>query len=251
MTARGPWQGMWTIARLNWPFYVAAVAALLACAAAVMLLTSVPLRLLAALGFVGALYFMVGSLGVSHVVYDRSDLYRWGWLARALRDLQPGKVVCCHAGFDECSEALRAQLGVAHWIVLDHFDAARMTEPSIRRARRLYPPVDGTLPAAYDRWPEEAAGADVVFALLAIHELRSDAERIAWFREARRCLRQGGLTVVVEHTRDVANFLAFGPGFLHFHSPATWRHCGQAAGLRLVDEFRVTPWVRVFSMERS
>ena len=68
----------------------------------------------------------------------------------------------------------------------------------------------------------------------------------AWFAEARRCLRPGGRIVLVEHVRDVANFLAFGPGFLHFHSPESWRHCWEKAGLRLSDRFRVTPWVRVF-----
>ena len=86
----------------------------------------------------------------------------------------------------------------------------------------------------------------MVFGLLAIHELRSEAERTAWFAEARRCLRQGGRLILLEHTRDFANFLAFGPGFLHFHSPASWRRCWEGAGLQALDEFRVTPWVRIF-----
>ena len=93
--------------------------------------------------------------------------------------------------------------------------------------------------------------ADVVFGLLAIHELRSDRERSAWFAEARRCLGRGGRVVLVEHLRDSANFLAFGPGFLHFYSRGSWRRAWESAGFRSADEFRVTPWVHVFVLAAS
>ena len=121
-----------------------------------------------------------------------------------------------------------------------------MPEASIRRARRMFPPPTETVRAPFDRWPVETASADVVFGLLAIHELRSEPQRTAWFAEAKRCLREGGRVVLVEHVRDTANFLAFGPGFLHFHSRASWRRCWERAGLRCLDESHITPWVRVF-----
>lgn len=121
-----------------------------------------------------------------------------------------------------------------------------MTEASIQRARELFPPLEGTLPAPFDQWPSGAGSADVIFGMLAIHELRSEEERTAWFGEAKRCLEPGGRVVLVEHTRDLANFLAFGPGFLHFHSRASWRRCWERAGLEAVDEFELTPWLRVF-----
>jgi SAM-dependent methyltransferase len=249
MNPRGPWQGMWSIARFNWPFYLAA--ALVTAGALAVLFCASPIvaRWAAGLVLAGALYFLVGSLGVSHVVYDLSDLYRWNWLGRALRGASAERVILCHSGFDEVSLSLRAKLNPTDLVVLDHFDAQTMTEASIRRARRLYPPVAGTQPAVFDRWPSSSHSADVIFGLLAIHELRSEAERIAWFAEARRCLAPGGRVVVLEHTRDLANFLAFGPGFLHFHSPASWRRCWEAAGLRAADEFRITPWVRVFNLQ--
>jgi hypothetical protein len=251
MTVRHPWQGLWTIVRLNWPLYGAALAGLLIGVVTFLAAASTALRGLAFLAVAGALYFVVGSLVVSHLIYDRSELYRWSWTGRALAGRTPAKIVCCHTGFDDFSESLKTRFAGRDWSVLDHYDAALMTEPSIRRARRLYPPAPGTLPTPYNRWPARAEGAEIIFAPLAIHELRGETERVAWFREALRCLGQGGRIVVVEHPRDLANFLAFGPGFLHFHSPATWRRSARAAGLRVVDEFRVTPWIRVFCMERS
>lgn len=242
---------MLTIARFNWPFYLTAGVLLVGCSWVLATPRGMLATVTAGLALAGALYFFAGSLGISHLIYDRSDLYHWQWLERALRGATIRRAIFCHSGFDEASAALRAQLGDVEWVVLDHFDASRMTEASIRRARRLFPPVPGTLPAAFDRWPAAATSADVIFGLLAIHELRNEAERTAWFAECRRCLREGGRVVLVEHPRDVANFLAFGPGFLHFHAPSSWRRCWEAAGLRALDEFRVTPWVRVFVIGRA
>src|SRR6185503_13867465 len=182
---------------------------------------------------------------VSHFVYDRSDLYRWGWLDRALRGVIMRQAIFCHCGFDEASAGLRDRYSDVQWQVLDHFDFKQMIEPSIRRARAMFPPGPGTLPSRYDAWPLPAQSADIVFGLLAIHELRSESERSAWFAESKRCLRKGGRVVLVEHVRDVANFLAFGPGFLHFHSQASWRRCWECAGFRSIDQFCVTPFVRI------
>lgn len=243
---RGRFQGVWTIVRFNWPFYAAALLVLLGAAVGMLGTGNLWLRAGCGLAFGGAAWFLAGSLGVSHLVYDRSDLYRWAWLERACAGTAPARAIFCHSGFDEASEVLRARWPGTQWRVLDHFDAGRMTEPSIRRARALFPPTRGTQAASFDRWPCADGEADLVLGLLAIHELRSEAERAAWFAEARRCLRAQGRVVLVEHVRDLANFLAFGPGFVHFHSRAGWGRSWEAGGLRLAQEFRLTPWVRVF-----
>ncbi|MGB8168506.1 MAG: class I SAM-dependent methyltransferase [Chthoniobacteraceae bacterium] len=246
MNLRRPWQGMMAIARFNWPFYLAAGVVLIAALCGLLLSGFLPVQLVCFLAAAGAAYFIFGSLGVSHLIYDRSDLYRWRWLGRALRGAGRERFIFCHSGFDEASSELGKKFADTQWERFDHFDEELMPERSIQRARRLYPPAPGTIRAPFDHWPAPAASADVVFGLLAIHELRAEAQRTAWFAEARRCLSAEGRVVLVEHVRDVANFLAFGPGFLHFHSPASWRRCWAGAGLRCADEFRITPWVRVF-----
>ncbi len=251
MTRRGRWQGMLTIARFNWPFYVAALAIVAASTAGLLGGTTLVVKLIGAAALVGAIYFLVGSLGVSHLVYDRSDLYRWRWLETALRGMEVRKAIFCHSGFDETSTELRAHFPNTEFTILDHFDEARMTEASIRRARRLFPPTPDTLAAPHDKWPAADNSTDVVFGLLAIHELRSEPERASWFAEAHRSLRNNGRVILVEHVRDAANFFAFGPGFLHFHSPANWRRAWTSAGFRSLDEFCVTPWVRVFVLSVS
>jgi hypothetical protein len=251
MRTRRPWQGMMVIARFNWPFYIAAMAVLLASLVGWVFLSTFSWKLVCAAAAAGAAYFLFGSLGVSHLIYDRSDLYGWGWLDRALRGARLRRAIFCHSGFDEASEDLRARLDKVEWLILDHFDETQMTEASIRRARRMFPPTPGTLSAAHDRWPVPTETAEVVVGLLSVHELRSERERSAWFAEARRCLCRPGRVVLVEHLRDLANFLAFGPGFLHFHPRGSWRRSWEAAGFGVDDEFRLTPWVRVFVLSAS
>jgi SAM-dependent methyltransferase len=242
---------MINILSFNWNFYLAAAVVFVVAGIGLVLSDSPLFKFACSAALAGSGYFLFVSLGVAHLIYDRSDVYRFGWLKRALGATRVEQAIFCHSGLDEVSEELRAKLQPAVWHTLDHFDPVQMTEPSIRRARKLYPPAPGTLAAPFDRWPMESGRADVVFGLLAIHEFRSEQERTAWFEEARRSLKPGGRIVLAEHLRDLPNALAFGPGFLHFHSAAGWRRCWEAAGFKEVDGFPVTPWIRFFILVPS
>ena len=189
---RGKWQGMLAIARFNWPFYLAAGLLLILGTAAFFLVHHTWQKWLLALLIIGSSYFIVVSLGVSHLVYDRSDLYRWRWLDQVLKGAVPNRAIFCHSGFDEASIALRNRLPETVWTILDHHDAGTMTERSIIRARSLYPPTEETIAAPFDKWPVENGWADTIFGILAIHELRAVRERAAWFSEAKRSLAEGG-----------------------------------------------------------
>ena len=236
---------MLNILRFNWPYYVVASIILVASITGLFFWTKT-LFLFGSIAAFGASYFLLGSLGASHLIYDRSDLYRWTWFNRTTREGPVRNIVVCHCGFDEVSTELQKIFDASQFQILDHFDIEQITEPSIRRARRMYPLIEGTMASPYDAWPILNESIDLIMGLLAIHELRSEEERTAWFKEGKRCLRKGGQIILAEHVRDPANFLAFGPGFLHFHSVSGWRRCWENAGLQLIDEFRITPFVRIF-----
>jgi hypothetical protein len=85
---------------------------------------------------------------------------------------------------------------------------------------------------------------------LSAHELRSDESRCALFAELRRVLGPAGRVVIAEHLRDWANLLAFGPGFLHFHSRRAWLRCFSRHRFDVHREFSITPFVRVFVLRR-
>lgn len=252
LPARHPWQGVANIVRFNWPLYVAAGVMMAGALALAAILPAAwwPVRLLLVLGALGAGGSLLVSLAVSWWVYDRSPLYRWDWL-RAMAVGEPARIVNIHSGFDESSGALQTLFPAAELVALDFYDPREQTEPSVARARRAYPhPPVPARPARADALPLADGSADLALLSLAAHEVRSAAGREALFREVARVLRPGGQAVLVEHGRDLANFLAFGPGFLHFFSPAEWRRVARTAGLTARGETRITPFVHVWDLRR-
>lgn len=242
---RGPYEGVTNVVRFNWPFYVVSFALI---GAAVIFLAWIPttrwwwLAIPVATGALGATWFLLSSLVVSYWIYDRSPLYRWAWLPRA----QSRCVVNVHSGFDESSAALRSAYPDSELVVLDFYDAERSPEPSIARARRTRPPLIPARTIRPETWLMADGSADLVTMITAVHELRRRPDREAFFREVRRVLAPDGRALLVEHLRDGANFLAFGPGFLHFLPRSEWLHAFATGGLCVEREFSVTPFIRIF-----
>lgn len=243
------------IVLFNWPFYAAAAVALVAAPFAVPRLPAswwVRAPAVTAVGL--AALWLVASLLVSWMVYDRSQLMQWDWVLEGL-GFRPRSWVNIHAGHDESSDALRRIFADARGRVFDIFSPEVMTESSIARARVRSlrerrpgePPVER---ASHERLPLPTGTIDVATLLLSAHELRSDEARGALFTELRRVLGPGGRVVVAEHLRDWANFLAYGPGVLHFHSRRTWLGCFTRHRFDVHREFSITPFVRIFVLRR-
>jgi hypothetical protein len=244
---RTTYQGLRQIFNYNRPFYIRTLSGVIA---VVILSAWLPLALrsllLAAAG--AALFWICSSLAVSHYVYDRSAFYMLGWLPACL-SRPPARWINIHSGIDECSPGIASIFPGSEGKIVDIYDPHEMTEPSIEYARRLTaassPTVDWrALPAPDQQF-------DAAFLIFAAHELRHHAARVQLFREVARVLRAGGGLVLVEHSRDWANFLAFGLGFLHFFSERTWRKAANAAGLPLRLHRRLTPFVHVYIFGRQ
>jgi ubiquinone/menaquinone biosynthesis C-methylase UbiE len=243
---RSQYQGLLEIFHYNRPFYIRTLTGVLA-AVTVALWLPLTLRalLLAAAGT--AFFWICSSLLVSHYVYDRSAFYSLPWLPACLLR-PPARWINIHSGIDDCSPMIASIFPGSEGTIVDIYDPREMTEPSIEQARRRV-----GAPSATVDWralPARDLEFDTAFLIFAAHELRHPEARERLFREVARVLRVGGELVLVEHSRDWANFLAFGPGFLHFFSQRTWRIAAKAAGLSIRMHRTVTPFVHVFVFRR-
>ncbi len=225
------------------------VLALVAIAIGVLLLFTLPyppLQWAIAIGISMALYFIVGSVIVSYFVYDHSDLYKLNyWPERCFAHV-PKTATLIHAGFDPASPILRQKYPEMKLRVLDFFEPTETTEASIQLAHRLNAPTEPQENISSGGWPMETASQDGVFALSAAHEIRDDAKRAQFFKEAKRVLKDGGRVVVIEQLRDATNFLSFGLAAFHFLSRRTWLRSFAEGGLIVEKEFSISPWMRVF-----
>ena len=250
-TSRCRFDGLWQIARYNWPQYAGAALVILA-AGTWLCFGTESLGWLRPAVWIAALlagWWSLASLVASHWIYDVSELYRWTWIPSIL-SAKPRNWLNLHAGLDESSVALRELFPGSAGHICDFYDAAEMSEPSIQRAR-----AEQGSPSAqhisHHRFPFGEEAFDTVFLLFAAHELRLALSREALFLEIRRVLAPLGTILLVEHVRDLANFAAFGPGFLHFMPGNEWRRLAKIAGLEIAKEHRITPFVKIIRLRRS
>jgi hypothetical protein len=229
--------GVGQVLRFNWPAYAGA-------AGIAVLALVAPRRLrrpLTAAAIVGA-WFAVASLVVTNLVYDRSEFAGWEW-PRSLFRRKPRRVAVLHAGLDNVSAHLRRLWPDAEVQVVDFYDAATMTEPAIARARQGRRHGDDLV--------DLRSGLDAAFVVLAAHELRSEADRAEFFGRVGKQLAPSGRLVLVEHLRDVPNAIVYGPGAWHFLPRAAYLTAFADAGLSLLQEHAMTPFLRMFLLKRS
>jgi SAM-dependent methyltransferase len=237
------------ILQFNRRMYLSATAGIVA-AALVWPFLPFPGRVAILLGVTPAVFWMASSLIVSHYIYDCFPLYDFRWIARLLPQM-PQRWINIHSGLDETSGLLATILPAAGHQVVDIFDPRIMTETSIRQARLHNRNAVPAISGLYNRLPFDSGSFDAAFAIFSAHELRRHQQRVDLFREIARILTASGELVMMEHARDWKNFLAFGPGFLHFFSRKEWRNAASEASLMARTELAMTPFVHVYIFRKN
>lgn len=243
--------GMLRVVRFNWPLYVVSVLVTLA----LLLLAAQPIfaggmRAGLLLASILVLLQTLLSLLASHWVYDRSALSDWRFLLELVDQQDSLCIVNVHSGYDETSGALRQLFGKADIATVDLFPALGRREPSIVRARKLYPPAVKSICETISDWPLTDSSVDFILIAFAAHEVRDSKQRALLFQEARRVLQPSGRIVLVEHVRDFSNFVAFSVGFMHFLPLAEWTSCASKSNLKIAKQYRITPLVAVLELCR-
>lgn len=246
---RKSFQGVLNIIRFNRHFYLLAFVILCALFFFRNHL-STTLQPFVIIGVMLVLGVMLVSLFVSFYIYDLSGLYRLTWLDPFV-EKHDAKILNINAGFDETSEQITERFSQVDLCMGDFYNPAKHTEISIKRARRTYPTLAGTLSILTDKLPFSEDTFDLCLAILAAHEIRDDEERIRFFKELNRITRPSGQVLVLEHLRDLNNFLAYTLGFFHFYSRKTWLNTFKQAGLSLKSEQKLTPFLSLFILEAN
>ena len=246
---RKPFQGVLNIFRFNWHFYLMSIG-LISIIFILNLILKAPYHLFGHIAIFIIITSTLISLLVSYYVYDMSVLYKLKWLDQ-LAIPSNGNMLNINAGFDETSVLLKEKYPELELIVFDFYNPSQHTELSIKRARKAYPPFPGTQQVSQYKFPLPEYYADYIFVILSAHEIRSVSERIVFFKELNRVLKQKGKIVVTEHLKDFQNFLAYNIGFFHFVSKSSWKNAFKNSNLKTVLEIKITPFITTFVLEKN
>jgi len=243
---RRKYQGVLNILSFNRHFYVFGLLALFALVASFFLFEWS--FLLFSLVIVLFLYGLIMPLLVSAYVYDFSGFYDFAWLKEMnLDDSADEFNLNINAGFDETSFIIKNILPQSTLQVYDFYNAKQHTEPAIVRARKVSVIYPNTQQIVSNHIPLPDASVDHIFLISALHEIRSNEEKVQFLKECRRVCKTNGNVIMVEHLRDHPNFLAFTIGFTHFFSNTTWKKAFIGAGFQSINETKFTPFMSIFN----
>lgn len=245
---RRPFQGVINIVRFNWHFYVIAGVIIAVLFGSLMFLSE-EFRWIVNLSVILIVITLFLSLVVSYCVYDYSGLYNFKWLDRVSFSSQ-SNIVNIHAGFDETSFIFKRKYPNAKLTVFDFYDPKSHTEVSIKRARKAYGAYPGTKNINTNHIPLTTNSMDIVFNIFSIHEIRKREERINFLRKQHGVLNLDGRCIIVEHLRDLPNFMAYSIGFFHFYSLYEWKDNFLQAGFVIDRMIKITPFVSVFILKK-
>ena len=193
------------------------------------------------------IYGLVMPLLVSAYVYDYSGYYNFNWLKKCgVNDSDQQLIININAGFDETSFSIKNKFPKSNLKVYDFYNAEEHTEPAIVRARKVTIEYPNTQQIETNKIPLVNKSVDIIFLLSAAHEIRSNKEKAIFLKECYRVCKPNGKVILVEHLRDLPNFLEFSIGFAHFFSKNTWNNVFKKAGFINGKEEKFTPFMSIF-----
>jgi len=245
-TVRKPFQGVINIILFNWHTFVIALIFVLLLAIGKSYFLD---NIIITATILAVSLSIVISLVTSLYVYDLTDLYKLSFLDKLIT-FNPVSLVNINAGFDEISNVLVKKYPDSRLSVFDFYDPMLHTEVSIERARRLYKPYPDTQIITTKAVPLKENSTDIILLMFSAHEIREEDERILFFEQLRKAITIHGMIVVVEHQRDLINFVAYNIGFFHFYSRNSWLKVFTEAGLDISKEIKITPFISGFALKK-
>lgn len=193
---------------------------------------------------------IMASLVAAYILYDRSDLYELKSLEGIIDLEKTENAVLVHASFDPLSETLEQEYPDLHLNVCDIFENRHEKDKGIETSKKVFPPNPKEIKISPDRLPFENRSQDVILAVTALHEILDHQQRVLFFREAKRILKEGGVIIVSEQFRDLTNFIFFNIGAFHFLSEKQWKKAVAEAGLKIAENKKITPFANMLLIKK-
>ncbi|WP_336691012.1 MULTISPECIES: class I SAM-dependent methyltransferase [unclassified Chryseobacterium] len=190
------------------------------------------------------------SLIASYILYDESDLYELSNL-KGIVDLEKVEnAILVHASFDPLSKRLEEKYPDLNLTVCDIFGNRHEQEKGIETSKKVFPPNPKEIKIKPDHLPFDNQSQDIILAITALHEILDHDQRVLFFKEAKRILKDDGLIIISEQFRDLTNFIFFNIGAFHFLSQKQWKIAISEAGLKIIENKKITPFANMLIVKK-
>lgn len=202
-------------------------------------------------GLLSVLFLVIGilillnillAIGASYFIYDKSDLYNPAKLFDHFTFKKADTGALIHASFDPVSSEFEKLFSSNNFDTYNIYGNRHEDESAIKIAEKVFPPNKKEIKINPCELPCENNSLDYIFAITSLHEIMSHNDRVQFFNEAKRVLKNNGTLIVCEQMRDLTNFLFFNIGAFHFISIKKWRLAIKESGLKITNEQSLTPF---------
>jgi SAM-dependent methyltransferase len=193
---------------------------------------------------------IIASLVASYILYDNSDLYELNNLKGIIDWEKTKNAILVHASFDPLSRSLEEKYPNLNLTVCDIFENRHEQEKGIETSKKIFPPNPKEIKISPDKLPFEDQSQDVILAVTSLHEILDHEQRVLFFKEAKRILKDGGIIIVSEQFRDLTNFIFFNIGAFHFLSQKQWKRAISGADLEIVENKKITPFANMLVVRK-
>lgn len=192
---------------------------------------------------------IIASLVASYILYDKSDLYELTILKGTVDFGKIENAILVHASFDPLSGRLEEKYPNLNLTVCDIYGNRHEHEKGIETSKKVFPPNPKEIKISPEKLPFEDKSQDVILALTSLHEILDHEQRVLFFKEAKRILKNDGVIIVSEQFRDATNFIFFNIGAFHFLSQKQWKKAISSAGLRIISNQKITSFANMLILK--
>lgn len=193
---------------------------------------------------------IIASLVASYILYDNSDLYELKNLNGIIDWKNTENAILVHASFDPLSVRLEEKYPNLSLTVCDIYGNRHEHEKGIETSKKIFPPNPKEIKISPNKLPFDDQSQDVILAVTSLHEILDHKQRVLFFKEAKRVLKDDGLIIVSEQFRDFTNFIFFNIGAFHFLSQKQWKKAIFGADLKIVENKKLTPFANMLILKK-